>query len=205
MKKNLIWVGTGLLILALTIYLMDFVKEWIAIPILSVIRMIENLRQDVVWFLFIGLIIFFAYKNLTRWRIYWTEERYPGKYKREQIDYLTDLIRNSHTSDFFRERLVRYLSELTIEILAYRERLTPKEIREHLFSGSLFLPKDISEFLQAALEAQNKVPMNRKKRGRLTDRYSSLKLDPLRVVEYLESQLNLSVVAPEDAHDDKNA
>ena len=205
MKKNLIWVGTGLLILALTIYLMDFVKEWIAIPILSVIRMIENLRQDVVWFLFIGLIIYFAYKNLLRWRISWTEKRYPGKYKREQIDYLTDLIRNSHTSDFFRERLVRYLSELTIEILAYRERLTPKEIREHLFSGSLFLPKDISEFLQAALEAQNKVPMNRKKRGRLTDRYSSLKLDPLRVVEYLESQLNLSVVAPEDAHDDKNA
>lgn len=205
MKKILIWAGTGLLILLLTLFLMDFVKEWIAIPVLSLIRMIENIRQDVVWFLFIGLIIFFAYKNLIRWRISWTEKRYPGKYKREQLDYLTDLIRSSYTSDFFRERLVRYLSELSIEILAYRERLTPKEIREHLFSGSLYLPKDILDFLQAALEAQNYVPMKRKKRERLTKRYSSLKLEPLRVVEYLESQLNLSVVAPEDAHGDKNA
>jgi len=204
MKRNLTLIGSGLLIVLLTIFLKDFVKEWIIIPLLSVIRMIENLRQDVVWFLFIGLIIFFAYKNLIRWRISWVENRYSRKYSREHLDDLTDLIRNSHRSDFFMERLVRYLSELIIETLAYRERLTPKEIKEHLYSGTLSLPGDIFDFLRAALETDNYVLMKREKRERLTDRNSSLKLDPLRVVEYLENQLKPNVVEPEDYHDYKD-
>lgn len=204
MKRNLTLIGSGLLIVLLTVFLKDFVKAWITIPLLRLIRMIENFPQDLLWFLFIGLIIFFAYKNLIRWRISWAENRYSRKYDHEHLDDLIDLIRNSHRSDFFRERLVRYLSELIIETLAYRQRLTPKEIKEHLYSGTLSLPQDIFDFLRAVLETKNLVLTKREKGEKLIDHDSSLKLDPLRVVEYLENQLKPNVVELEDYHDYKD-
>lgn len=204
MKRNLTLIGSGLLIVLLTVFIKDFVKEWIAIPLLRLIRMIENFPQYHLWFLFIGLIIFFAYRNLIRWRISWAENRYSRKYSREYLDDLTNLVRNSHRSDFFRERLVQYLAELTIETLAYRERLTPREIKEHLYSGTLSLPREIFDFLLAALETKNLALMKREKGEKLIDRYPSLQLNPLHVVEYLEKQLRPNVIESEDYHEYKD-
>jgi len=196
MKRNLLLIGFGLLILFMAVFLRHFVKEWVVIPLIRLIWIVEGMPQDLLWFLFIGVIIFFAYKTINKWKLSWNDNRYARNFSQGHLDDLIHLVRQSHRSDYFLEKMTRHLSELTIETLSCRERLTPAEVKKNLYTGSLPLPKDISDFLRSVLEVgDNPLPYRGRKS---TDRSLWLKIDPLRVIEFLEDQLNAVSKPPAD-------
>jgi hypothetical protein len=170
------------------------VREKVIIPFLKVLRFFDDLPQDLIWFFFIGIILFFAYKTLIKWKVSGfksrrTQVRNPG-----QIEVLAELMRKANQGDYFRERLAQYLCDLTLKILAHRERLTPEIMKERLKSGTLDVPPEILVYLQAGLIWDS--PHHRKR-----EKTQLLDLDPGRIVQFLEHQLDYELEVSRDAKD----
>ena len=190
MKRNLLPIGLGLTIGLLALFLRDFVREEVVIPLLKLVRFVEDLPQNMLWFFFLGIMVFFAYKSLNKWRPPGLKVRRPKTSHRGQIELLVGLIEQARQEGYFRERLARYLGELTLETLALQERLTPEIMKEHLRSGTLDVPPEILDYLRAGLISDSP---HYGKRGKMYFRSeaqsSPLELDPGLVVEFLEHQL----------------
>jgi hypothetical protein len=182
MNRNLLPIGLGLTIILLALLLRDFVRGNVIIPFLKVLRFLDDLPQDLIWFFFIGIILFFAYKTLIKWKIPWSKSRRTQVKNQGQIEVLAELIRKANQGDYFRERLAQYLGDLTLNILAHRERLTPEIMKERLKSGTLDVPPEILVYLQAGLIWDS--PHHRRR-----EKTPQLDLDPKRIVQFLEHQL----------------
>ena len=202
MNRKLLLIGLGFAIVFMALLLRDFVRDSLIIPLLKLIRFVDDLPQDLLWFFFLGIILFFAYKSLIKWEIPGFKVRRSKVNHRGQIEVLADLIGKADEGDYFRERLVQYLCELTLEILAYRERLTPAIIKERLRSGTLNVPPEIMAYLQAGLiwDSHHYRKMGRI-RLRSNTQGSPLDLEPMRVVEFLEYQLSYQLEVPSGIKD----
>jgi hypothetical protein len=194
MNRNLLPIGLGLTIVLLALLLKDFVRGKVIIPFLKVLRFVDDLPQDLIWFFFIGIILFFAYKTLIKWKIPWSQSRRTQVMNQGQIEVLAELIRKANQGDYFRERLEQYLCDLTLKILAHRERLTPEIMKERLKSGTLDVPPEILAYLQAGLIWDS--PHHRKR-----EKTPPLDLDPKRIVQFLEHQLEYELEVSRDAKD----
>jgi hypothetical protein len=200
MNRNLLPIGLGLTIVLLALLLRDFVREKVIIPFLKVLRFFDDLPQDLIWFFFIGVILFFAYKTLIKWKMAGFKSRRTPVVNPGQIEVLAELMRKANQGDYFRERLAQYLGDLTLKILAHRERLTPEMIKERLKSGTLDVPPEILLYLQAGLLWDS--PHHRKREKmhlRSTAHDSPLDLDPKRIVQFLEHQLEYELEVSRDA------
>jgi hypothetical protein len=194
MNRNLLPIGLGLTIVLLALLLKDFVRGKVIIPFLKVLRFVDDLPQDLIWFFFIGIILFFAYKTLIKWKIPWSKSRRTQVVNQGQIEVLAELIRKANQGDYFRERLAQYLCDLTLKIIAHRERLTPEIMKERLKSGTLDVPPEILAYLQAGLIWDS--PHYRKR-----EKTPLLDLDLKRIVQFLEHQLEYELEVSRDAKD----
>jgi len=192
MKRNLLPIGLGLAIGLLALLLRDFVREEVLIPLLKLVRFVEDLPQNMLWFFFLGIMVFLAYKSLNKWRPPGLKARRPKTDHRGQIAVLAGLIEQARQGGYFRGRLAEYLAELTVETLAHQERLTPEITKERLRSGTLDVPPEILAYLRAGLMSDS---AHYRKRGKMRFRSkaqgSPLDLDPGRVVEFLEHRLEV--------------
>ncbi|MFC1533287.1 hypothetical protein ACFLZG_03365 [Thermodesulfobacteriota bacterium] len=180
MKNRLLGIGLALAICILALLLKDFVRNGILIPLLEIFQLIKDLPQIVIWIFFIGIMLIPAFKSLDKLRPHVFERR-GGKMMAHvgKIEEIARLIRNAHSSKgYFRERLARYLGEFSVDVLAYREKLSREIIMDHLESGSLDAPLEIRHYLRAGLL------------GDLSQK-NTLDLDPIRLVEFLEQQLEV--------------
>jgi hypothetical protein len=177
----------------MAIFMRGFVREGIIIPIFRLARFFQSFPQEVLWFFFLGLAVYLAAKSQKNWGI---KKRKHDKIKTEQsgrIQNLAAVIKQARQGTYSRERLARNLGELTLQTMAYKERHSLDAIKVRLRNGTLNVPPDILEYLQAGLSWEHSF---RKRKGRWPFRrqvhVSPLDLDPHRVIEFIESILEVS-------------
>ena len=179
MRKKVIIIGSVLIMLILALFLKEYVRHWFLIPIIELFGLTKDIPQLVIWIFFISALLIPAFKSIDKWNIpilKGHEEKGPN---RGRIETVALLLRHAHASrGYFRKRLSAYMGGLTLEILAYREKLSYKVLEERLKEGKLKLPSDINDYLKAGLL------------GDITKK-TSLNLDPVRIVEFLEQQLEV--------------
>jgi hypothetical protein len=112
-----------------------------------------------------------------------------------RVHSLKQAIYSTSQGDYFKWRLAQYLLNLSIEALAHRERTTPERIKQRLMSRTLEAPSEIEAYLLTGLtpiftKHTNLIERIKQTLG-LTPRISPLDLDPERVVQFLEEQLEI--------------
>ncbi|MBW2092060.1 MAG: hypothetical protein JRI34_08055 [Deltaproteobacteria bacterium] len=190
MKKMMAFLGLTSAIALLSLVLRDFVREGIVIPVFKIIWVAGSLPQDFYWIFFLGVAVVIAARSLNKWSL--PNFRTRGKQVRQpgQLEYLADLIERARHGTYTKERLARYLGELTLDILAYQERQELEVIKRHLRSGTLNVPAEIMAYLQAALLWDSSYHREeRKRRLKHKEPPSPLDLEPERVMEFLERKL----------------
>ena len=190
MKKKLLAVSLVLVVVIVALSLRDLVREWILIPILKAVRMLESFPQDLAWFFFIGTVVFFAYSSLTNWKVRPGGTVYFRTRRQGRLEVLSDQFKKARRSEYYRERLAKTLTDLTLDILAHREQVPKAVVKERLRNGALEAPPDILAYLEAGMHWNTPVfPHKRNRWFRTKTQPSPLDLDPEKVVTFLERQL----------------
>jgi len=193
-RRNLALLAGLILAGALAYLVRDAVSKLVLVSALYVLWagqvVYRILPQGLWWGLFILVLAGLAWRSLAR----------DGKQSPPSMPYHEELfdrvkswsqwLQQRRQGDYFRWRLARNLAELSVQVLAFQERLSTEETRQRLTAGELQLPPEILNYLQAGLSAE----AYRRYSGlsatlRSLPRAHPLDLDPLRVVEYLENKI----------------
>lgn len=195
------------IIIVLAFVLNDYVQERIAPSLLSwmwhVYIMSSGFPQVMTWAFFIAAIPVIAIFSLIRGRPAYEEDLLGAEAKPVgQVQTLAHWIQQSPDGEYFRMRLVRHLSHLALDTLAYRERLPSAEVRAALKTGDLQLDPEIYEYLQQGWRkrAYETTPAQgerrRRKRQHLRPSRSGAApwRDPQteRIIQFLETELEVT-------------
>ena len=193
MRRYWVSIVSAAVVIFMALFMRDFVREGIIIPFFRLARFFQSFPQEVLWFFFLGLVVYVAAKSQKNWEI---QKRKNKKTKTEQlgrIENLAILIKQARQGTYTRERLARHLGELALQTLAYQERHSLDVMKARLRRGNLNVPPDIMNYLQAGLSWEHAF---HQRKGRWPFRKqilsSPLDLDPLKVVEFIESLLEVS-------------
>ncbi|MBW1711236.1 MAG: hypothetical protein JRG97_16270 [Deltaproteobacteria bacterium] len=190
MKKALISAGITVAVVLLTFLLRGFVREGFVVPIFKLVRIAASLPQDIYWFFFLGVAAVIASRSLNRWSLPQIRARGPQTGQPGQLEHLVDLLEKAHQGVYTKERLARYLGELTLDILAYQERIDLEVVKGRLRAGTLNVPPDILAYLRAGLMWDSTYQrQKRDKHFKPETQAPPLDLNPSRMVEFLESQM----------------
>lgn len=200
MRRRLIVLGVILLIsVPLTFILRGFTRE---VFLAFLMRLswfahlyIDSLPQPNLWAIFLSIAIVIAVLSLIKRKSSTkvtaeVEKPYWGR-----VHSLKQAIYPTSQGDYFKWRLAQYLLNLSIDALAHRERTTPERIKQRLMSRTLEAPSEIEAYLLTGLtpiftKHTNLIERIKQTLG-LTPRISPLDLDPERVVQFLEEQLEI--------------
>lgn len=200
MRRRLILLGLILLIsIPLVVILRSFTRDYVMALIsrlLWIVRLfISSIPQLFTWVLFLLFSLFIAGRSLfKRWRPAPTSSisitPLAGR-----VQALMHAIDRTSQGVYFKWRLAQHLLGLTLEIMAYRERVSPDEMRQNLKSGTLTLPPTINGYLQTGLSPVYTAPAGlfsritqRLRQGVMT---SPLDLNPETIIQFLEDQLEI--------------
>ncbi|MBW2624276.1 MAG: hypothetical protein JRD68_15315 [Deltaproteobacteria bacterium] len=177
----------------MSIFMRGFVREGIIIPIFRLARFFQMFPREVLWFFFLGLAVYLAAKSQKNWEIKKRKDKKSQTEQSGRIRSLAAVIKQARQGTYSREKLARNLGELTLQTLAYQERRSLDAIKDRLRKGTLDVPPDIFEYLQAGLSWEHAY---HQRTGRWPFRKqvqaSPLDLDPHRVIEFIESVLEVS-------------
>lgn len=198
--------ATLLLTVILALALSDLTQEAVAGPIWYVIwigqLLFHAIPQAILWALLFAIALVVAVRSLLK-RPQFEEEPEIEPIYTGQVRVLLRWIQYQEERDYFKQRLAQHLGRLTLETLAYRKRLTLREVRRHL--GSLDAPPEIRAYLQAGLTPMLPRPgslLSRLLHGLGLRRATSpLDLHPEIVVQFVERQLGVTHQM-EAQHDD---
>jgi hypothetical protein len=192
MKRYFVFLSIVFTIFLLTLILRDFVREKIIVPILKIAQIVEEIPQALLWFSLILIIPIFVLGRLRGLFLMDFPVRNKQIKQKGKIAPLVHLIEKARNEDYFRRKLSRYLGDLTVGILAYRKKSTPEMIKERLWAGTLDIPQEMRDHLKIVLEDNGLQFKKRKKRFIFfKNPYHYRELDPLRVVEFMEEQLEI--------------
>lgn len=110
---------------------------------------LAGLPQTTVWGLLMAVALVAAFGSLVGW------SRTPLGRDREssplpgQVQQLSRWIRRAAEGRYFGWTLNRYLTDLIWEVLAYRERTTPRRCRQRVRAGETELPPHILDFVES--------------------------------------------------------
>jgi hypothetical protein len=200
MRKILLMVSLVLLIsIPLALILHEFTRE---ILLSSLLRLswlarlyLDSLPQPILWAVFIAITIVIAARSLLKRRSIPEVISKAARFRMGRVHNLMQAI--SRTSDglYFKWRLAQYLLGLTLEALAHQERTSPNLVRERLKSGGLDAPSEIEAYLLAGLtpvlSPRSSLITRLRQAIMPTHRISPLDLDPERVIQFLEDQLEI--------------
>jgi hypothetical protein len=113
-------------------------------------RQLEGLPQATLWGLLLVIVLVATVGSLFGW-----SQTTPGTARESarvpgQIRELSRWIRRSAERRYFRWTLSRYMTNLTWDVMAYREGTTPREIRRRVRAGETELPPAIRDFVEAS-------------------------------------------------------
>jgi membrane protein implicated in regulation of membrane protease activity len=199
--RNRLLLLSLILVLAalITLILGNFARESIAIPIyrfLWVSTLIFNsIPQALFWALFIAVALFLAARSVFKREKPTRKTPAPDMTYLKRVHVLTRWIQYAAHGTYFRQRLAKHLGELTVEILARRERLTREQIRQKLRDGDWDAPPEVRAYIQAGLSPASLLSTNLLSRltGRLRPggHSSPFNLHPETIVQFLEEQLEV--------------
>jgi len=112
-----------------------------------------------------------------------------------RVHNLMQAINRTSEGLYFKWRLAQHLLGLTLEAVAHQERTSPTLVRERLKSRGLDAPSEIEAYLHAGLTPVLSTRSNliTRLKGAImpTHHISPLDLDPERVIQFLEDQLEI--------------
>lgn len=175
-----------LLTLALTTVIVFYLRPWIELPVrefLAILRSIFSLVPQVfVWALLISLFIFTAISTLLREKSQKREEKPLSRTHGSRISKWEQLLEESSEGPYFEWRLSTALRDLTLEIVAFSNKLSIEETRIKIVRGELPLPNELTDLMQHSLE-------ERSLKFSMTDANPDRELDHERYISYLEGRL----------------
>jgi hypothetical protein len=187
--------------------LRDVTREMLVVPLLYILwlgRLLwQSLPQALLWILFLALGLYVAVKSLSVGR----DRAHRGRPVRESpvdnVGYPGSVavwarrVESARHGEYYRWYLARHLGKLAQEVLAYRARLAPDQVKSNQVfkENRVDVPPEIGAYFEAG---QQLTPPRRVRFPRLSGLVSRLRspaenpplgLDPERVVWFLESQL----------------
>ena len=183
-RTRLLSFGFALLaIVAIMAATEGFVREVIVLPLLYLVwigqLLFESIPQYVVWNAFVALAALLAARSF---------RAPPGAPTHASVAALPSgriegwaaMLDQAKRDDLSRWRVAQRLGQLTVEVLADRERLTARETRRRLERGNLDIPPEIRSYLQVRMRTSNR------RRAPFSRDRGPLFTPPERVVEFLE-------------------
>ncbi len=202
-----------LLVIPLMLLLRGVARSLIVIPVMYALwvadLVLTILPQPLFWILFLFLVLRIAFRSLLVSKISKRQSsrsviRYPGR-----VEFWARRIRLTEQGSYSKWGFARHLGNLTLDTLAYTERLESEQIRERLQNDELELAPEIQAYLRAGLTARPPEAFSflsgfRRRlfalisglipRGwqlTLSNTNASLDLNPEGLVQYLENQLEV--------------
>ncbi len=202
-----------LLIIPLMILLRGVARSLIVIPIMYAFwvtdLILTILPQPLFWILFLFLVLRIAFRSLlvsktSRRKSSNPAIRYPGR-----VEFWSRRLKLTEQGNYSKWGFARHLGNLTLDTLAYTERLESEQIRERLQNDELDLDPEIQAYLRVGLTARPPEAfgfLSSFKRRlfaliskvipkgwqlTLSNTNASLDLNPEGLVQYLENQLEV--------------
>ena len=193
MKRYILITGFVFAMIVIAFMLKDFVREGLLIPFLQLVRLVNDLPQAFIWFIFIVISISVAYAGMNKGKLLDFKFRNRKKtVSRGHAEELTIMVKKADKDTFSRYRLFQYLGNLCVEVLAYKDKTTPGIIMKRLISGSVDAPADIITCLQMLFaDNRNNYGMSGERESWRGKHMEYMKLKPSRLVEFLEQQLEV--------------
>lgn len=200
MRRRLIQLGLIILIsIPLVIALRSFTQDYVLAlisPLLRILRLfISSIPQLFFWFLFLSISLFIAGRSLIKPRRSTPTTSTSNIPLAGRVQALMHAIDRTSQGVYFKWRLAQHLLGLTLEAMAYRERVSPDELRQNLKSGTLTLPPPISGYLQTGFTpvytASAGLLSRIKQRLRQDMIRSPLDLNPEIIIQFLEDQMEI--------------
>lgn len=208
LRERLLLLGLVLLLaIPLVFVLRGGVREAIVVPVLYILWLgrlfLQSVPQSLLWalFLMVGLVVavrsFRAARGSTQHSI--PPRRVRGGAYSGPVWTWQRRIHLVARGSYYEWYLAQHLGRLAQEVLVTRERLAPGQIKlHHLFSdGGLDAPPEVRAYLEAGLGSLPPRSVRFPRLARLLRRFrppaqaSPLDLDPERVVQFLERQLEV--------------
>ena len=158
--KRLLAMLPWILLLAVPLMLMlrGLARSLIVIPIMYAFwvgdLILTILPQPLFWILFLFLVLRIAFRSLLVSKISRPKSseppiRYPGR-----VEFWARRIRLTEQGNYSKWGFARHLGNLTLDTLAYTERLESAQIRERLQNDELELDPEVQAYLRAGLTAR---------------------------------------------------
>ena len=181
-----------ILILAglLTLGLQEYTRQLI-MPFLFTVwigqLLFETIPQVIIWGIFVAIAVMIAGRSLFKRSASLPTAPRSQPPPEGRIASWARLIEQSKRETYYRWQLAQPLQELAIDILAYRQRSTPRQIKQQLVANPLDLPPEIQAYLQASMTSFSHLLADR---SRFRPAPTPLDLALEEIVQYLEDQLD---------------
>ncbi len=153
-RRTVISAFIFLAIIALTLfYGREFVREFIVVPlsywVFVLTTLVGKLPQWYFWVLVLVISAVIAYRSFTSERRVierepMVEDIGPGQ---SRVEYWANRVSLIHYGQFYESNFNEALGRLVIDLLAYRNRLTVRQIDRGLTTGTLNVPPEVRDFL----------------------------------------------------------
>ena len=201
MRRRLVLIGLVLLLaIPLALVLGGFARTAVVVPILYILWLgdlvLKSIPQVLFWALLLSIALLVSMRSLVKSQsarppVHEVALDHPGQVEvwAKRIDAMT-------RGGYYEQLLAQHLGGLFLAALAYRERISRREVRQRLEAGELDVPSEIQAYLQAGLGWESPRPLGlfaRLMRRLRSDAHTSpLDLDPERVVGFLERRLDIA-------------
>ena len=194
-RRRLIFLAAAaVLLLVVAILSRDIVRDYFVRPLLlslwNAYNMSQGFPQVMVWAIFVATIPVIAVFNL----IVSGKEQEPEPppeppQAQGQVQLLTRWLQQAPSGDYFRTRLFRHLSGVTLDMLRYRERLGEKDVRGRLRSGDMKLDPNVLEAVKLGWRKPIGESTSRPRRRRQSDALQDPQVEV--ILQFLEEELEI--------------
>jgi len=153
----------------------------------------ESIPQALLWGVFVAIAVLLVAKNFP-WSTAPLPPVAPQAGLQGRVADWSRWLSKSSRDDYSRWRLAQRLSQLAVEMLAFREQCSPQEISRRLKNGSLDIPPQLRAYLHAGSTPYTPKPRLRRRFGRPAQAVP-LATDPQLVIDYLEDTLQHTIGA----------
>jgi hypothetical protein len=180
------------LIVGLTVLLLEPVRIYLALPFEFIAWAFKSLYllipRHIFWVIFLVLAYWIAIHSLQSRTKGSTEEyqQLPEQYGEPQIARIARYITLSYRP-FYRHRLNHTVSEIALQVFAYRLQTNPQQARQLLSKDHLDLPKEFAGYLKAGLPPW---PMQTDRQANFLRRWALSRQAQVQAIEEVERTLD---------------
>ncbi len=154
-KRWLLILALILPIAVLVIFLRDFTRETIVIPLLYTLwflRVVLRLiPQPILWAAVLAISMVIAARTLFRGQRLFRRNHSTDKTNPGRVEFWARRIELADYGEYSRNRLAQSLTDLTVDVLAFQNRQSVNQVRRDLEDEQLSIPPDMRVYLRTGL------------------------------------------------------